>query len=55
MDAETYLDIERMSKLGRLGEQLAAECLARAKFVDIRNLNESTNFRFAQPETASAS
>jgi Holliday junction resolvase-like predicted endonuclease len=47
MDVESYLEIERMSKLGRLGEQLAAECLQRAGFTAVRNLNQGTNFRYA--------
>jgi hypothetical protein len=54
MDAEAYLEVERMSKLGWLGEQLAAECLLRAGFTDVRNLNQGTNFRYADIVARSA-
>jgi Holliday junction resolvase-like predicted endonuclease len=54
MDVESYLETERMSKLGRLGEQLAAECLLRAGFTAVRNLNQGTNFRYADIVASSA-
>ena len=36
-----------MSRLGKLGEQLAEERLADAGFTEIKNLNEGRNFPFA--------
>jgi hypothetical protein len=47
MDMTTYLRIERTSKLGRIGEQLAEECLTAAGFTDVKNLNRGTNFPYA--------
>jgi hypothetical protein len=47
MDMTTYLRIERTSKLGRLGEQLAEDRLHDAGFKDIRNLNRGVNFPYA--------
>jgi hypothetical protein len=47
MDVTTYLRIERTSKLGRIGEQLAEECLGAAGFTDIKNLNRGVNFPYA--------
>lgn len=42
------LTIERISRLGRLGELLAAECLEASGFTGIKNLNDLTrNFPFA--------
>jgi GTPase SAR1 family protein len=47
MDATTFLRIERTTKLGRIGEQLAEERLAHAGFRDVRNLNRGINFPYA--------
>src|SRR5580704_9683010 len=47
MDMTTYLRIERTSKLGRIGEQLAEECLIAAGFTDVKNLNRGTNLPYA--------
>lgn len=46
-DLARYLEVERMSRLGRLGEHLAEERLAKAGFTEIKNLNEGVNFPFA--------
>jgi hypothetical protein len=46
-DAVTMLRLERMTKLGRLGEELVAERLSEHGFVDIENLNlRRHNYRF---------
>jgi hypothetical protein len=47
MDATTFLRIERTTKLGRLGEQLAEERLRAAGFTDVENLNRGVNFPYA--------
>jgi hypothetical protein len=46
-DLARYLEVERMSRLGRLGERLAEERLAKFGFTEIKNLNEGMNFPFA--------
>ncbi|MEY9768581.1 Holliday junction resolvase-like predicted endonuclease [Sinorhizobium fredii] len=43
----SILRSERTSKLGRLGETLAEECLKAAGYKEVRNLNLGTNFPFA--------
>jgi hypothetical protein len=47
MDVTTFLRIERTTKLGRLGEQLAEERLTAASFTNVRNLNRGVNFPYA--------
>jgi Holliday junction resolvase len=47
LDAATLLRLERTTKLGRLGEQLAEERLIAAGFIDVRNLNQAANFPYA--------
>ena len=47
MDATTFLRIERTTKLGRLGEQLAEERLIAAGFANVRNLNRGVHFPYA--------
>jgi hypothetical protein len=47
MDATTLLRIERTTKLGRLGEELAGERLATAGFTNVKNLNRGLNFPYA--------
>lgn len=47
MDPATFLRIERTSKLGRIGEQLAAECLIATGFTGVKNLNRDVNFPYA--------
>lgn len=48
-NADHVLRVERTTKLGALGEQIAAERIADAGFTDIQNLNETAkhNFPFA--------
>jgi hypothetical protein len=46
MDSFTFLRIERTTKLGRLGEQLAEECLSAAGFTSVKNLNRGVNFPY---------
>ena len=45
--SSSFLRIERISKLGRLGELLAEECLSAAGFTAIKNLNAGANFPYA--------
>jgi hypothetical protein len=47
MDVTTFLRIERTTKLGRLGEQLAEERLTAAGFTNVQNLNRGVNFPYA--------
>lgn len=44
---QSILRSERTTKLGRLGEILAEECLKAAGYKEVRNLNLGTNFPFA--------
>lgn len=43
----SILHVERISKIGRLGETLAEERLKAAGFKDVQNLNRAINFPFA--------
>jgi hypothetical protein len=47
MDAAAFLRIERISKLGRIGEQLAQERLVDAGFTGVKNLNRGVHFPYA--------
>jgi hypothetical protein len=47
MDAAAFLRIERISKLGRIGEQLAEERLVNAGFTGVKNLNRGVHFPYA--------
>lgn len=45
MVSATYLRVERISRLGRVGERLAEERLKAAGFEGVENLNRGINFR----------
>jgi hypothetical protein len=42
-----FLEVERLSRLGKLGEQLAEERLKSVGFTEIENLNKGRNFPYA--------